>query len=268
MTLRETTLSGTTELLTLRHTATADDAAAGATTQCVTATTTEWVAESFASSSSSYSVSTPSTNCTSKHHRPKPTSTTCTGSGGGGGETLSFSEYPSASISSAMKTYLSASPTAITIPIQSGETVIVKDRTTTYTVIDGVSQTAAASFVPEASSTTTTYSGGGFTNSSVSWTGYPSSSVTESVIDPDIVTFSATATTMGYSTTVSGDPDGYITAWLWTVDTGATATESVPPWVTTGLEGRGEEGCICFNLGYCRCRAKEEEDEEGSLESE
>ncbi|KAK1833995.1 aspartic peptidase domain-containing protein, partial [Podospora conica] len=240
------------------------------TTECVTATSTEWVAESSASaypssssssssssislstewvypsSTSSYSDSWPSANSTtttstktktktkSKHHHK--TTSTCTAE-----ETLSFSGYPSSSISSAMKSYLSA----ITIPVQSQETIIVKLKTTTYTIIDGVSQTAAATFVPEESSTTS-YSGGTFGNSTA-WTGYTSSLPTESFISLD------TPTTTGWSTIVSGEPDGYITALSWTADSGLSATEPGAPWVTMAVKPRGEESCICMDFGKCLC---------------
>lgn len=247
LTLAQTTMSGTTELLTLRQPVTADADAAQATTSCVTAVTTEWTAESFSSEYPSSS-SSPSSNCTittktktkTKHH----TTTTCTASE----STLSFSEYPSSSISSAMASYLSASPTALTIPIQSGETVIVKLKTTTYTIVDGVTQTAA-SFVPEESSTSTTADWG---NSSTTWTGYPSSVATLTIL---------TDTSTGYSTSVSGEPDGYITAWSWTADGGATTT-STPPWVTeeARVVERGEESCVCWNFGVCRCTGKTEEE--------
>lgn len=252
MTLAQTTMSGTTELLTLRQPVTADADAAQATTSCVTAITTEWIAESFSSEYPSSS-SSPSSNCTittktktkTKHH----TTTTCTASE----STLSFSEYPSSSISSAMKSYLSASPTALTIPIQSDETVIVKLKTTTYTIVDGVSQTAAT-FVPEESSTSTTADWG---NSSTTWTGYPSSSDVAVTISTYV-----SETSTGYSTSVSGEPDGYITAWSWTADGGATTTESTPPWVTeeARVVERGEESCICWNFGVCRCTGKTDEE--------
>lgn len=250
LTLAQTTMSGTTELLTLRQPMTADADVAQATTSCVTAVTTEWIAESFSSEYPSSSPS-PSSNCTmntktkTKHH----TTTTCTASE----STLSFSEYPSSSISSAMASYLSASPTALTIPIQSGETVIVKLKTTTYTIVDGVTQTAA-SFVPEESSTSTTADWG---NSSTTWTGSVTLTILTTLTD-------SSATSTGYSTSVSGEPDGYITAWSWTADGGATTT-STPPWVTeeARVVERGEESCICWNFGVCRCTGKTGEGVEG-----
>lgn len=264
-----TTLSATTEVLTLTQPVPDQDMAAGTTTECVTATATEWVGASavsissgeYPSSSDGSSTSHDSSSgssCTSKHHHHKMTAT-CD-------ETTSFPDWPSSSISTAIKSYMSEVPKAmITIPVQTDETVIVKLKTTTYTIIDGVSQSAG--FVPESSTTNWDSSvlgtggspvkptGGMFTNSSVV-TG-STSTESSSPLSPwlDWSTEAATTTThTGWSTTVSGEPDGLVTELSWTPDAGATSTESMPPWVTE-LVKRGVEGCGC-ELGdwWCRCQ--------------
>ena len=144
-----------------------------------------------------------------------------------------FSSSPSCSSVESSTSFYESSPTVITIPIETGETVIVKLRTTTYTIIDGATVPPGQSVE---SSTPTTYSVMG--TGTGSGTGSRSIGYTETgVWRNSTVTLSAkkTSTTKKphHTTTTTSESstevDGYITVWSWTP---ASEFEMAKPTVT------------------------------------
>jgi hypothetical protein len=151
----------------------------------------------------------------------------------------------------------------VTIPIETGETIIVKMKSTTYTIVDG---------------TTVTSDSGSVTGESVrsgpsGYSGTGSIGSTETGVWKNTTATSGKRHTTKTSTITSESTtniDGYITAWSWTAASEelAAATGAVEP---RGMLGQAEcEGCG-RDIEEARTRANTlpgEEPEEDSTECE